>query len=158
MRTGYIYGVTTHFTKHSPCINPRRGKPIEKEYRMKKMVSVLVLMFCAATAFAGVKSDVREGVLIDKAYGEVDPYVIGDACLTWILVDGDRTIGVVEFRDDFENCIGANVENNEEIDFDAARLSKIRTPRHLKTLREVQQHFGIRGQVTYFEYGHGIRD
>lgn len=134
------------------------------------MKTILKLALVTGLAFLGTQSlpqlasaSVIEGRLLAKLHGELDPVVLGDACVTWIEYFDTRSerfsvVGIWERRDDFENCLGSDIDLNEEIDFDFARMSRVRGQRFTQALRDLERHAGIQGRVTYFEYGHGIRD
>lgn len=122
------------------------------------LASILGLLLLQASPQVASASDTLiEGKLVGKLYGELDPYVLGDACVTWIEYFDARSespavVGILENREDYENCLGAEIAINDEIDFDLARLESIRPQHQLKLLRSLAGKAGVEGEVAYFEY------
>lgn len=105
------------------------------------MKTILVAIFLTLSSLTMAAS--IEGQLISKLTGELDPYALGDGCLSIVEYYEHRSdkflkIGIYESK--VENCISSETEEGEEIDFNFKKLKAIRSKQKLKALKEIAAH------------------
>lgn len=114
----------------------------------------LFLVFLVLSTFSAFATT-TEGRLVAKLNGELDPFVLGDGCLSIVEYydendDDFKTIGIFEAKED--GCINENVDENEELDFDIDGLSLIRQKKQLKILSHLTVNIlNFKDSISFYE-------
>lgn len=105
-----------------------------------KKIFLVGLVFLGITSSAS--AEIIEGRLLQKYRGEIDPFILGDGCVSLIEYfdhdSNEKLIIIYESR--LNKCVSSGVQVNEEIDFDTHQLQQVVAKNELSALRDFARH------------------
>ena len=123
---------------------------------MKIVLNMFAALICVAT-FTAPRANALEGRILGKLAGELDPFVLGDGCLTVLeFYDGWQNrlerIAVYEKRLKVRNCLSVGADRNMRVEFDPGELKIIENPRVTDAMKHiVRQVMRVKGVQSYWQ-------